>query len=149
MLKEKCIYYNSVKGGYYLVLSVSNMIYGRYGDILNPSYLDACMYTDRTGLKFKIDNIIINMESYRNYDLEDSEINDFELVKKLTDEEFYPMELLIHSSYKFPNYIIDVEKNKNNVTNLVDLLRNKKEKLCNLQKEIRNLEKDLFKAMKK
>ena len=86
-LKEKCIYYNPIKGGYYLVLSVSSMIFGRYGEMETPNYLDRYMNQDGTGLRFKIDNIIINMEYYRNYYLDDKELNEFELVKELTDEE--------------------------------------------------------------
>lgn len=148
MLKEKCIYYNPAKDAFYLVLSVSDMVYGRYGDIEKPSYLDAYMYQGHTDLRFKIDNIIINRNYYRNYGLDDSQINDFKLVKELTDEEFYPMQLLIYSNYKFPHCIIDIEKVKNNVTELVNLLRNKKEELRNLKKEIGTLEKSLYKAMK-
>ena len=68
--------------------------------------------------------------------------------KELTDEEFYPMQLLIYSTYKFPHCIIDIEKVKNNVTELANLLRNKKEELRNLKKEIGTLEKSLYKAMK-
>ena len=71
------------------------MVYGRYGDIEKPSYLDAYIDQGHTDLRFKIDNIIINRNSYRNYSLDDSQINDFKLVKELTDEEFYPMQLLI------------------------------------------------------
>ena len=101
-LKEKCIYYNSSKGSCYLVLSVSDMIYGRYGEMENPNYLDTYMNQDGTGLKFKIDDIIIHMESYRNYYLNDKELAEFEFVRELTDEEFYPMELLLPSHYKYP-----------------------------------------------
>ncbi len=124
------------------------MVYGRYGDIEKPSYLDAYMDQGHTDLRFKIDNIIINRNSYRNYSLDESQINDFELVKKLTDEEFYPMQLLIYSNYKFPHCIIDIEKVKNNVTELVDVLRDKKEELWKLEKEIGTLEKSLYKVMK-
>lgn len=123
------------------------MVYGRYGDIENPSFLDTYMNQNNTDLRFKIDNIIINKNSYRNYSLYDN-LNNFELVRELTDEEFYPMQLLICSNYKFPHCIIDIEKVKNNVTELVNLLRNKKEELGNLEKEIGTLEKSLYKAMK-
>lgn len=124
------------------------MVYGRYGDIEKPSYLDTYMDQGHTDLRFKINNIIINRNSYRNYSLDESQINDFELVKELTDEEFYPMQLLIYSSYKFPHCIIDIEKVKNNVTELVNVLRDKKEELWELEKEIGILEKSLYKAMK-
>ena len=54
--------------------------------------------------------------------------------------------LAIYSNYKFPHCIIDIEKVKNNVTELANLLRNKKEELRNLKKEIGTLEKSLYKA---
>ena len=59
-LKEKCIYYNPSKGGYYLVLSISDMIYGRCGDMINSTNLERWINQDGTGLRFKIDDIIIN-----------------------------------------------------------------------------------------
>ena len=76
------------------------------------------MNQDGTGLKFKIDDIIIHMESYRNYYLNDKELAEFEFVRELTDEEFYPMELLIHSHYKYPEIIVDVHKHTDNISNL-------------------------------
>ena len=146
-LKEKCICYNSSKGGYYLVLSVSDMIYGRYGEIANPNYLDTYMNQDGTGLKFKIDDIIIHMESYRNYCLDDKELAEFEFVRELTDEEFYPMELLIHSHYKYPEIIVDVHKHTDNISNLVHTIKYKKSEVEKLEKDICKLEKELFVAM--
>ena len=146
-LKEKCIYYNPLKGGYYLVLSVSSMIFGRYGEIESPNYLDNYMNQDGTGLRFKIDNIIINMEYYRNYYIDDKELNEFVLVKELANEEFYPMELLIHSKYRYPDNIIDIHKVMDNVTDLVSILRKKKSELKELEKEIGDLEKQLFNKM--
>ena len=146
-LKEKCIYYNSSKGSYYLVLSVSNMIYGRYGEMENPNYLDTYMNQDGTGLKFKIDDIIIHMESYRNYYLNDKELAEFEFVRELTDEEFYPMELLIHSHYKYPEIIVDIHKYADNISNLVHTIKYKKSEVEKLEKDIRKLEKELFVAM--
>ena len=147
-LKEKCIYYNRTKGCYYLVLTVSDMIYGRCGEILNPSYLDNYMHQDGTGLRFKIDDIVINMEYYRNYYLDDDEINNFEFVKELTDEEFYPMYLLINSNYRFPNFLIDVQSHMDSVSGIVSLLQKKKSELYDLQKEIGKLEKELYRKMK-
>ena len=147
-LKEKCIYYNSSKGSYYLVLSISDMVYGRYGEMANPNYLDSYMNQDGTGLRFKIDDIIINMEYYRNYKLDNKELDEFEFVKELTDEEFYPMELLIDSNYKFPPITIDIHKHMNDVSNMVSELKHKKSELKNLYKDIRNLEKKLFVSMR-
>ena len=146
-LKEKCIYYNSSKGSYYLVLSVSDMIYGRYGEMENPNYLDTYMNQDGAGLKFKIDDIIIHMESYRNYYLNDKELAEFEFVRELTDEEFYPMELLIHSHYKYPEIIVDVHKHTDNISNLVHTIKYKKSEVEKLEKDICKLEKELFVAM--
>lgn len=146
-LKEKCIYYNPLKDGYYLVLSISSMIFGRYGEVGNPNYLDNYMNQSGSGLRFKIDDIIINMEYCRNYFLDDKELNKFVLVKELTDEEFYPMELLIHSPYRYPEGVIDIHKVMNNVTGLVSILRKKKSELKKLEKEIGNLEKQLFNKM--
>ena len=146
-LKEKCIYYNSSKGSCYLVLSVSDMIYGRYGEMENPNYLDIYMNQDGTGLKFKIDDIIIHMESYRNYYLNDKELAEFEFVRELTDEEFYPMELLIHSHYKYPEIIVDVHKHTDNISNLVHTIKYKKLEVEKLEKDICKLEKELFIAM--
>lgn len=130
-----------------MVLSVSDMIRGRYGDITNPSYLDVCL-NQSTGVRFKIDNIIINREYYRNYHLDDSEINEFEFVRELTDEEFYPIELLIESNYKFPDCVIDIERNDDDIYELVNLLRNKKEQLESLKREIGNLERNLYWEMR-
>ena len=147
-LKEKCIYYNSSKGSYYLVLSVSDMIYGRYGEMENPNYLDSYMNQDGTGLKFKIDDIIIHMESYRNYYLNDKELAEFEFVRELTDEEFYPMELLIHSHYKYPEIVVDVHKHTDDIANLVHIIKYKKSEVEKLEKDICELEKELFVAMR-
>lgn len=146
-LKEKCIYYNPSKDGYYLVLSVSDMVYGRYGEMGNPNYLDNYMNQDGTGLRFKIDDIIIHMESYRNYYLDDKELAEFEFVKELTDEEFYPMELLIHSHYKYPSIVIDVHKHMSDVSNMVYTIKYKKSEVEKLEKDICDLEKKLFVSM--
>ena len=147
-LKEKCIYYNSSKGSYYLVLSVSDMVYGRYGEMAKPNYMDSYMNQDSTGLRFKIDDIIINMEYYRNYKLDDKELDEFEFVKELIDEEFYTMELLIDSNYKFPPITIDIHKHMKDVSNIVSELKHKKSELKNLYKDIRNLERKLFVSMR-
>ena len=148
-LKEKCIYYNPRKDAYYLVLSVSDMIYGRYGDMVNPSYLDTYMHQDGTGLKFKIDNIVINYGYITNYYLDEKELDEFKLVKELTDKEFYPMYLLITSNYKYPSIIIDIHKHMNDVTKIVKTLRRKNSKVKKLKNDIHDLMKKLFISMKK
>lgn len=146
-IKAKCIYYNPSKGSYFLVLSVSDMVYGRYGEMQNPNYLDAYMNQNSIGLKFQIDNIIINRDYCRNYYLNDEELDEFELVKELTDEEFYPMELLIHSHYKYPEIVIDVRKYMKDVSNMVYTLKYKKSEMEKLEKDVCDLEKKLFIAM--
>lgn len=147
-LKEKCIYYNPSKEGYYLVLSISDMIYGRYGDMVNPSYLDSYMNQDGTGLRLKIDDIIINSDYIRNYYLDEKDLDGFKLIRELTDEEFYPMELLISSHYKYPTVIIDVHKHMNDVSDIVKALQYKQSEKEKIEKDIRNLEEQLFVSMK-
>lgn len=143
-LKEKCIYYNPSKDGYYLVLSVSDMIYGRYGDMATPNYLDEYMNQDGAGLRFKIDNIIINGDYIRNYYLNEKELDKFELAKELTDKEFYLIELLVSSCYKYPSVVIDVNKHKNNASKIVNTIRRKESKVEKLKKDIGALEKKLY-----
>lgn len=142
-LKRKCIYRDTKKGGYYLVLSIKDMIYGIYGELESPNFLDNCMYKSEIGLVFKIDDILINMEYYRNYKHDDKELNNFEFVKELTDEEFYPIKLP-----SYPNIVIDVHKHMKDVSEIVDKLKSKKEESVKLEKEICELEKELYKAMK-
>lgn len=147
-LKEKCIYYNSLKGSYYLVLSISDRIYGRYGTMKNPSYLDNCMHRCGTGLRFKIDNIIINANYIRNYTFDNKELDEFELIKELTDEEFYTMDFLISSYYKYPDIIIDIHKHMNDVSDIVNTIKHKKSEVAKLEKDIHDLEKKLFVNLK-
>ena len=117
-LRERCIYYNPIKDTYYLVLKISDMIYGRCGDISNQTSLEAWIHQDGTGLRFKIDDIIINRDYIRNYYLNDEWLDKFELVKELTDEEFYPIEILINSDYNYPDIVIDIHKHMKDVKNL-------------------------------
>ena len=112
-----------------------------------PNYLDNYMNQDGTGLRFKIDDIIIHMESYRNYYLDDNELAEFKFVKELTDEEFYPMELLIHSHYKYPSIVIDIHKHMSDVSNMVYTIKYKKSEVEKLEKDICDLEKKLFISM--
>lgn len=147
-LKEKCIYYNPKKQCYYLVLHISDMIYGRCGDILNPNVWDIVMNQDGTGLRFKIDNIIINGDSIRNYNLDEKDLDEFELVKELVDNEFYLIESLVYSCYKYPSVVIDVNKHMNNTSKIVNTIKRKEAKVDKLKKEICNLEKKLYASVR-
>lgn len=146
-VKEKCIYRNTEKDAYYLVLSISDMIYGRTGNIKHPNFLDSYM-NQETGLVFKIDDININMKYCRNYILDDIDLEKLEFIRELTDEEFYPIKFLIESRYDYPNMEIDVHKNMKNASEIVDKLKIKKEELENLEHEIHDLQIELYVAMK-
>ena len=145
-LKERCIYYNPTREGYYLVLSISNMVYGRYGKMFNPTFLDTYLNQNGTGVKIKIDNIIINSDYIRNYYLNEKELEDFELIKELTDEEFYLMEIFINSKLKNSNGLIDIDKGKD-VSKIVKEIRYAKSKVVKLENDIRRMEQTLFSYM--
>ena len=104
-------------------------------------------YVENKDLRFKIDNIIINMDYWRNYRLDDKELETFQFVKKLTDKEFYPIDLLIHSNYKYPDIIIDVHKHMNDVYDIVKAIRHKQSEMDKLKNDIHRLEKELFVSM--
>lgn len=145
MLKEKCIYYNPIQEGYYLVLSISDMIYGRRGDFVKTSALEDWINQDGPGLGFKIDDIIININYIRNYYLDDKSLDKFELVRELSDEEFDLIEILTSTHYKWPATIIDIEKLKNiNVAYFITVIKQKEFEVSKLNKEIKSLQKDLF-----
>lgn len=144
-MQEKCIYYNKELGYYYLVLSIGKMIFGRRGEMINPSYLDAYMSQD-DGLKFKIGDIIIGKDWIRNFYL-DVNLDEFEFVRKLTDEEFDPIQLLIRSRYRFPSIIIDIADTKH-LSRIVKTLKREHTKVANAQKKISILEKKLFNIMR-
>ena len=150
MLKEKCIYYNPIQEGYYLVLSKSDMIYGRRGDYVKTSNLEDWINQDGPGIRFKIDDIIINKDYIRNYYLNEKCLEQFELVRELSDEEFYPIEILICSRYKWPETLIDINKFKDNeeVLDIVRVHRDRERELEKLKKEIYLLEKDLYKTIR-
>ena len=101
-------------------------------------------YEASTRDRFKIDNIIIHREYYRNYKLDDKELDEFILIKELTDEEFYPIEVLIHSNYRYPSIIIDVHKHMHDVFSIVNTIKNKESEVKKLTYDIHNLEKQLF-----
>ena len=148
--KEKCIYYNPTQGGYYLVLSCGkDMIYGRRGEYVNTSSLEDWINQDGPGVNFKIGDIIIGKDYIRNYYLNEKCLEQFELVRELTDEEFYPIEIITYSDYKWSEALIDIDKIKDNeeVLDLVRTYKQKEEELIRLEKEIKALEIDLYKAV--
>ena len=148
-LKEKCIYYNPMQEGYYLVLSISDMIYGRRGDFVRTSSIENWINQDGPGVVFKIGDALICRDYIRNYHLHAECLEEFELVRELTDEEFYPMEILIHSHYKLPDTLIDIDKIKDNeeVLDIVRAHKSREEELIRLEKEIKDLEIDLYRAV--
>ena len=148
-LKEKCIYYNPIQEGYYLVLTIDDkMIYGRTGGYIKASSLEEWLNQDGPGIKFKINDIIINGNYIRNYYLDEKDLEHFELVKELTDQEFYPMELLINSRYNFPHTLIDIANISDNVIaeaeDIYLAAREKEKQLEQLKKDIDDLEKQMF-----
>ena len=148
-LKEKCIYYNPIQEGYYLILSIDNeMVYGRRGDFVKTSNLENWINQDGTGLRFKIDNIIINGDYIRNYELDEKNLDEFEFVKELTDKEFYLVASLIHSHYKYPSIVIDVNKHTKGASKIVNAIKRKESKVEKLKKDICNLEKKLYTSVR-
>lgn len=145
-LKEKCIYYNPIQEGYYLVLSISDMIYGRSGDYVKTSTLENWINQNGPGVRFKIRDIIINRNYIRNYNLNEECLEQFELVRELTDEEFYLIEILTFSNYNWPATLIDIDNIKNNkkVFNIIKAHKDKEKELEKLNKEIKILEIDLY-----
>lgn len=144
-LKEKCIYYNPVQGGYYLALVVDNeMVYGRTGDFAKTSFLEDWINQNRHGLSFKIEDIIIHGDYIRNYYLNAEVLEKFELVKELTNKEFYLIESLIDSNYRHSSVIVDVHKHMNDVSKIVNAIKRKKLKVEKLEKDICDLEKSLY-----
>ena len=136
-LKEKCIYYNPIQEGYYLVLSIGDMIYGRSGDYVKTSTLEDWINQKGPGINFKIGDIIIGKDYIRNYYLNEKCLEQFELVRELTDEEFYPIEILTYSDYAWPAALIDIAKIKNNeeVFDIVLAHKQREEELEQLNRE--------------
>lgn len=148
-IKEKCIYYNNARNTYYLVLSAKKedgLIYGRCGEILNPSFLDTYIIGGNSnGLIFKIGDVTINREHIRNYRFDDKELDSFTFVKELKDYEFNIIDTFVSSNYKFPNVTIDVEKYNKEVDFMLSRITKKKAELCKLSQSVRLLERKLFK----
>lgn len=145
-LKEKCVYYNPIQEGYYLVLAIDDkMTYGRRGDYVKTSNLEDWINQDGPGISFKLDDIIINSDYIRNYYLDEKCLEQFELVRELSDEEFYPIEILINSRYNFPETLIDMNKPKEELTNtIVEGIKKRELEVEKLTLEIRNLTHGLY-----
>lgn len=150
-IKEKCIYYNNARNTYYLVLSAKKedgLIYGRCGEILNPSFLDTYIIgANSNGLIFKIGDVTINREHIRNHRFDDEELDSFTFVKELKDYEFNIIDTFVSSNYKFPNVTIDVEKYNKEVDFMLSRITKKKAELCKLSQSVRLLERKLFKKL--
>lgn len=150
-IKEKCIYYNNARNTYYLVLSAKKedgLIYGRCGEILNPSLLDTYIIGGNSnGLIFKIGDVTINREHIRNYRFDDEELDSFTFVKELKDYEFNIIDTFVSSNYKFPNVTIDVEKYNKEVDFMLSRITKKKAELCRLGQSVRLLERKLIKKL--
>lgn len=150
-IKEKCIYYNNARNTYYLVLSAKKedgLIYGRCGEILNPSLLDIYIIGGNSNrLIFKIGDVTINREHIRNYRFDDEELDSFTFVKELKDYEFNIIDTFVSSNYKFPNVTIDVEKYNKEVDFMLSRITKKKAELCRLGQSVRLLERKLFKKL--
>lgn len=149
-IKEKCIYYNPVQEGYYLVIRIyDKMIYGRRGNFVHTSNLEDWVNQDGPGVVFKIDDILICRDYIRNYYLEEECLDKFELVKELTDEEFNIIHSLIASRYKWPDTIIDLNKPRDKLVKaIIDGINSRKLEVEKLNAEIRNLEHGLYNLMK-
>lgn len=149
-LKEKCIYYNPIQKGYYLTYSIDKeMVYGRRGIYLETSNMEDWINRDGPGLVFKIRDIIICSDYIRNYFLDEKDLESFELIRELTDEEFYPIEILTYSDCQWPAALIDIDKIKDNeeVLDIVRAHKDREKELEKLNKEIKALEIDLYKAI--
>ena len=150
MLKENCIYYNPIQKGYYLTYSIDDeMVYGRRGIYLETSNLEEWINRDGPGLVFKIGDFIICSDYIRNYFLDEKDLESFELVRELTNEEFSIIEILIDSNYNFPPALIDIDKFKDNTDiSIISLaIKDRKERIAKLKSEIYNLEEDLYKTI--
>ena len=130
VMKEKCVYYDNNTKCYYLVVSKDDkMIYGRRGDMENPKYLDTYMGSASTdGLKYKInDDIVIYDDYIRNYRLDEKDLENFEFITELSDDEFNLFKVFTFSNFKFPNNTIDLKpsssKFKDHIYNITKLKR--------------------------
>ena len=146
-IKEKCIYYNPVQKGYYLAYSIDDeMVYGRRGEYVKTSNLERWINQNGPGLRFKIGDIIIDSDYIRNYFLNEKDLESFELVKELTDEEFSIIETLTYSDYCFPSTLADINKlvEQGDANVICQAIKDKEEKISKLESEIFILNQGLY-----
>lgn len=147
MIKEKCLYYNPVQKGYYLVMSKDEeMIYGLRGVYTTTSQLEDWINQDGSDICFKIGEVLIFKDYIRNYFLDEEDLKSFEPVKELTDKEFNIIETIAYSDFPFPPANIDVDKltESTEVELLVRLVRDWKKEKVEIDKKIRTLEEALY-----
>ena len=125
------------------------MVYGRRGDFVKTSDLEDWINQDGPGVRFKIGDIIIGKNYIRNYNLDEKCLEQFELVRELTEEEFYPIEILTFSNYNWPATLIDIDKIKDDeeVLDIVRAHKDREKELEKLNKEIKTLEIDLYRTI--
>lgn len=146
-LKEKCIYYNPIQEGYYLVLSTDDeMVYGRCGIYVNTSALEEWINQNGSDICFKIGEALIFKDYIRNYFLDEEDIKSFEPIKELTDKEFSIIETIAYSDFPFPPAVIDVDEltESTEVELLVRLIRDWKKEKVEIDKKIRTIEEALY-----
>lgn len=146
-LKEKCIYYNSIQKGYYLVMSRDEeMIYGLRGVYTTTSQLEDWINQDGSDICFKIGEVLIFKDYIRNYFLDEEDLKSFEPIKELTDKEFNIIETIAYSDFPFPPANIDVDKltESTEVELLVRLVQDWKKEKVEIDKKIHTLEEALY-----
>lgn len=156
-----CIYYNKKDDYYYLVISVSDMVYGRRGYKPNPTLLEAKLQTEskENGIEFKInDDIIINSDNIYNIGLpiykyyseyDEYQLKCFEFVMKLDDDKFDIVKIFAYSNLLFkPSFTIDLN-NKFKVKELTDLIIEKDDEIEKLTTAKKNLTIRLYRELVK
>lgn len=146
-MKEKCIYYNPKKDYYYIVLSISDMIYGRRGYSEEPGFLKYSTSNTSAGLRFKVGNLIFDCENIRNYFFDEDELNDFVFVKELTDGAFSLIEVFSETRVAYPAITISTDESINSTTlGLIEQIKVKEAEKIKIQEELKKLERKLFDA---
>lgn len=147
MIKEKCLYYNPVQKGYYLVMSKDEeMIYGLRGVYTTTSQLEDWINQDDSDICFKIGEVLIFKDYIRNYFLDEKDIKSFEPIKELTDKEFSIIETITYSDFPFPPAVIDIDKLTESleIELLVRLIRDWKKEKVEIDKKIHTIEEALY-----
>ena len=76
-------------------------------------------------------------------------MNNFELVRELTDDEFSLIYTLITSRKKYPDVIIDVNKHAAECRELISLISEKRSEMDKLERAVDQLERKFFYKMVK